>query len=59
MASRKPLMDEDGEVRELTEGEFAKFVSFSALPAELQVLLSGEKHVRSESEDSSTRQPAA
>ena len=33
MANRKPLIDEDGEVREITAEDFALFKSFSALPA--------------------------
>lgn len=32
----KPLMDKHGEVRELTEADFATMVPFSALPASLQ-----------------------
>ena len=59
MANRKPLTDDDGEVRELTEEDLAQFVPFSALPAELQTLLYGEKHVSPDAESSSTRQPAA
>jgi hypothetical protein len=53
------LTNDDGEVRELTEEDLAQFVPFSALPAELQNLLSEEKNVRPDSESSSTRQPAA
>jgi hypothetical protein len=45
MANRKPLTDDEGEVRELTEEDLAQFVPFSALPAELQALLSEEKHI--------------
>jgi len=59
MASRKPLTDDDGEVRELTEEDFAQFVPFSALPADLQALLSGPKHIKPDANDDSTRQPAA
>jgi hypothetical protein len=36
MASRKPLTNDEGEVRELTEEDLAQFVPFSGLPAELQ-----------------------
>lgn len=40
MAKRKPLIDEDGEVRELTAEEFAKTLPFSALPESLRKKLS-------------------
>lgn len=33
MANRKPLIDEDGEVREITAEDVALFKPFSALPA--------------------------
>ncbi len=59
MANRKPLTNDDGEVRELTEEDLAQFVPFTALPAELQTLLSGEKHIKPDAESSSTREPAA
>jgi uncharacterized protein (DUF4415 family) len=40
MANRKPLIDEDGEVREITGEDVARFKPFSALPAaERKVLL--------------------
>ena len=40
MANRKPLIDEDGEVREIRAGDVAFFKPFSALPeAEQKVLL--------------------
>src|ERR1019366_10474437 len=40
MANRKPLIDEDGEVREITAEDVALFKPFSALPAaERSVLL--------------------
>lgn len=40
MANRKPLIDEDGEVREITAEDAALFKPFSALPeAEQRVLL--------------------
>ena len=32
---------------------------FSALPTEMQKLLSGEKHIKPDAESSSSRQPAA
>jgi hypothetical protein len=56
---RKRLTDDEGEVRELTEEDLAQFVSFSALPAKLQALLSKEKHVAPDTKSPSTRQPAA
>jgi hypothetical protein len=59
MANRKPLTNDDGEVRELTEEDLAEFVPFSALPAELQTLLPGEKHIKPDAEAPSTRKPAA
>jgi hypothetical protein len=59
MAKQKPLTDDEGEVRELTEEDLAQFVPFSALPIELQKLLSGEKFVKPDVETPSTRQPAA
>ena len=40
MANRRPLIDEDGEVRELTAGDAAHFKPFSTLPqAEQKMLL--------------------
>jgi uncharacterized protein (DUF4415 family) len=40
MANRKPLIDDDGEVREITAKDVALFKPFSALPeAERKVLL--------------------
>ena len=36
MANRKPLIDEDGEVREITSEDVARFKPFSALPASEQ-----------------------
>jgi hypothetical protein len=59
MANRKPLTDEEGEVRELTEQDFANAIPFSALPADLQALLSEEKHVVPDAVKPSKRQPAA
>ncbi len=59
MAKQKPLTNEEGEVRELTEEDLAQFVPFSALPADLQKLLSEEKHVVPDAETPSDRQPAA
>jgi hypothetical protein len=59
MANRKPLTNDEGEVRELTEEDLADFVPFSGLPIELQRLLSGEKSVKPDAEAPSTREPAA
>lgn len=59
MANRKPLTDDQGEVRELTDEDFAHAVPFSALPSELQALLSEPKHVAPSAEASSTKEPAA
>jgi uncharacterized protein (DUF4415 family) len=39
MANRKPLIDENGEVREITAGDVARFKPFSALPAAEQKVL--------------------
>jgi len=39
MANRKPLIDEDGEVREITSKDVARFKPFSALPAAEQKVL--------------------
>jgi uncharacterized protein (DUF4415 family) len=43
MAKSKPLIDEDGEVRELTAEEFATAIPFSALPAAHRAVLSGRR----------------
>jgi uncharacterized protein (DUF4415 family) len=44
MANRKPLIDEDGEVREITAEDVAHFKPFSALPeSEQKMLLSLRK----------------
>jgi uncharacterized protein (DUF4415 family) len=39
MANRKPLIDENGEVREITSEDVARFKPFSALPASEQKVL--------------------
>lgn len=59
MANPRPLTNDEGEVRELTEEDFARFVPFSALPAELRDLLSSPKHVTLDAETPTERQPAA
>ena len=44
MANRKPLIDEEGEVREITAEDVALFMPFSSLPAaEQRVLLKVRK----------------
>jgi hypothetical protein len=40
MANPKPLTNDEGDVRELTEEDFAGAVPFSALPDELREFLS-------------------
>jgi hypothetical protein len=59
MAKRKPLTNDDGEVRELAEEDLAQFVPFSALPDELQKLLSEEKRIVPDATAPSDRKPAA
>jgi hypothetical protein len=39
MASQKPLTNDEGDVRELTEEDFSRAVPFSALPDKLKELL--------------------
>jgi uncharacterized protein (DUF4415 family) len=41
MANRKPLIDDDGEVREIRAGDVALFKPFSALPKPEQNVLLG------------------
>lgn len=60
MASRKPLTNDEGEVRELTQQDFANAVSFSALPDELQELLrSPERTVVPDTEPKKRKRTAA
>ncbi len=59
MANPKPLTNHDGEVRELTEEDFARAVPFSALPAELQASLSEPGGVAAPDADTTSREPAA
>ncbi|MGD0095477.1 MAG: hypothetical protein ABSB60_03220 [Terracidiphilus sp.] len=59
MADPRPLTNDDGEVRELTGDDLARFVPFSALPAELQTLLSEPKQITPDAETPGERQPAA
>jgi hypothetical protein len=53
------LTNDEGEVRELTEEDFARLVPFSDLPPDLQKLLSGEKILKPDAEPKRKRQPAA
>jgi uncharacterized protein (DUF4415 family) len=46
MTNRKPLTDDEGEVRELTEEDFAHAVPFSQLPKSLQSKLRSLKKLR-------------
>ena len=59
MANPRPLTNDECEVRELTEEDFDQFVPFSALPAELQSLLSSPKHLSPDAETPAIRQSAA
>ncbi len=59
MANRKPLTDDDGEVRELAAEDFARMVPFSGLPKELQELLSQPKTIRPEPDEETARHSAA
>ncbi|MGD0736415.1 MAG: hypothetical protein ABR976_14775 [Terracidiphilus sp.] len=51
------LIDDDN--TEWTDEMFAAAIPFSALPADLQKLLSEEKHVVADAENSSQHEPAA
>lgn len=46
MAKRKPLTNDEGEVRELTVADFAQAVPFSELPASLRQTLASRKRER-------------
>lgn len=46
MANRRPLTDDEGEVRELTAEDFKHSVPFSALPESLQEKLQSLKKAR-------------
>jgi hypothetical protein len=60
MASRKPLTNDDGEVRELTQEDFANAVPFSALPDDLKKLLrSSERTVVPDAEPKKKKRTAA
>lgn len=49
----------DDENPEWTDEDFARAVPFSALPAELQQLLSSEKRIVPDAETMATQKPAA
>lgn len=51
------LLDDDNP--ELTEADFARMVPFSALPEDLQQLLSSPKHVVADRNPNSSEEPAA
>jgi hypothetical protein len=60
MAGRKPLTNDEGEVRELTLEDFAHAVPFSALPAKLKELLhSTERTVVPDAEPKKRKRTAA
>jgi hypothetical protein len=60
MANPKPLTNDEGEVRELTEADFARAVPFSALPDELRELLgSPERTVVPDAEPKKRKRSAA
>jgi hypothetical protein len=53
------LTNDEGEVRELNEEDFARFVPFSALPDELRALLSSKSQLSPDAVTESVCQPAA
>ncbi len=58
--TRKPLTNDEGEVRELTKGDFARAVPFSALPEKLkEVLRSPERTVVPHAEPKGRKRTAA
>jgi hypothetical protein len=59
MANPRPLTNDEGEVRELNEEDFARFVPFSALPDELRALLSSKSQLSPDAVTESVCQPAA
>jgi len=60
MASRKRLTNDEGEVRELTQEDFAHAVPFSALPDKLKELLrSPERTVAPDAEPKKKKRTAA
>jgi hypothetical protein len=60
MANQKPLTNDEGEVRELTEEDFSRAVPFSALPDTLKELLrSPERTVVPDAEPKKRKRTAA
>ncbi len=60
MADPKPLTNEEGEVRELTQEDFSRAVPFSALPDKLKELLrSPERTVVPDAEPRKRKRTAA
>lgn len=60
MSSRKPLTNDEGEVRELTQEDFSRAVPFSALPDKIKELLrSPERTVVPDAEPKTRRRTAA
>ena len=60
MASPKPLTNDEGEVRELTNEDFARAVPFSELPDDLKELLrSPERTVVPDAEPKKRKRTAA
>jgi hypothetical protein len=60
MTSRKPLTNDEGEVRELVREDFAHAVPFSALPGKLKELLcSPERTVVPDDEPKKWKRTAA
>jgi hypothetical protein len=60
MARRKPLTNDEGEVRELTQEDFSRAVPFSALPDKLKELLrSPERTVVPDAEAKKKKRTAA
>ncbi len=60
MTIRKPLTDDEGEVRMLTQEDFSRAVPFSALPDDLKELLrSPERTVVPDAEPKKRKRTAA
>jgi hypothetical protein len=60
MAGRKPLTNDEGEVRELTQEDFSCAIPFSALPDDLKKLLrSPERTIVTDAEPKKRKRTAA
>ena len=60
MANAKPWTNEEGDVRELTEEDFARAVPFSTLPDELKELISSpDRTVAPDAEPKKRKRTAA